>query len=173
MGVRPIETGMRVTRAAAFVLFGIAWAASATGQGKSYMMLVGDLVGAVETPRLIQEVCGSRFPKRRTEFADAYSQWRARHEDVLKAIDEQVARANVRLERQGAPPGASVVTTINGILQRRFDTLDAAGIRQLCGAYPQTLKAKDEEMKSSVPTLLEVVADADRQMSAKELTRPN
>jgi hypothetical protein len=167
MGVRSIETGMRVTRAAVYVLLGTAWAVSAPGQGKSYMMLVGDLVGAVETPRLIQEVCGSRFPKRRTEFADAYSQWRTRHEELLKAIDEQVARANVRLERQGAPPGASVVTTIDGILQRRFDTLDASRTKQLCDAYPQTLKAKDEEMKSSVPTLLEMVADADRQMSTK------
>jgi hypothetical protein len=149
------------------LLLGVVLSASAAEQSKSYMMLVGDLVGAVEGPRLIQEVCGAKIPKRRKEFSEAYLAWRARHEDVLKAIDAQVVRANVRLEQQGAPPGASVVTTIDGILQRRFDALDAAKTRQLCDAYPATLKAVDEEMKSSVPALLEAVANADRQLGDK------
>jgi hypothetical protein len=153
-----------VALAAACLLPGAVWAASTPVQGKPYMALVGDLVGAVAGPRVIQDVCVSRFPKRRMEFEEAYSAWRTRHDDVLKAIDEQVVRANIRLERQGAPPGTSVVTTIDGILHRQFDTLDTARARKLCDTYPQILKAKDEEMISSVPTLLEVVANADRQM---------
>ena len=155
-------------RIAVFMLLGAAGAAPALEQGRPYMMLVGDLVGAVETPRLVQDVCVSRFPKRRMEFTDAYSAWRVRHEELLKAIDEQVVRANARLERQGAPPGTSVVTTISERLQRPFDALDAAKGRKLCDSYPQILQAKDAEMGSSVPALLEAVVDADRQLSAKE-----
>jgi hypothetical protein len=148
------------------LLLGALGATSALAQGKSYMTLVGELVGAVENPHLVQEVCVSRFPKRRAEFVAAYSAWRTRHSDVLKAIDEQVARANVRLQSQGAPPGATVVSTIGAILKRRFDTLDTGKARQLCDAYPEILKSKDEEMRTTVPGLLQVVTDADRQMSA-------
>jgi len=139
-----------------------AWAAADPGQGKPYMMLAGDLAGAVEGPRVIQDVCVARFPKRRAEFEQAYTQWRARHGDLLKAIDAQVSRANARLERQGAPPGSSVVTTIDAILHRQFDTLDNAKAKKLCDSYPEVLKAKDEEMASSVPALLQSVTNADK-----------
>jgi len=155
-------------RAAAWLLLGVVASAAVAEEGRPYMMLVGDLVGAVEAPRLVQNTCVSRFPKRRAEFTEAYSAWRARHEDLLKAVDEQVARANARLERQGSPPGTSVVTTVSGILQRPFDALDTAKARKLCDSYPQILKAKDEEMASSVPALLQAVTNADRQMSTKD-----
>jgi len=142
-------------------LLGAVCAATAAEQPKSYMMLVGDLVGAVEGPRVVQDVCVSRFPKRRAEFVDAYTAWRTRHADLLKAVDEQVVRANARLKSQGAPPEASVVTTVDGILHRQFDNLDGAKARKLCDSYPQILKSKDEEMTSTVPALLAAVAGAD------------
>jgi hypothetical protein len=141
----------------------LAWAAAEPGQGKSYMMLAGDLAGAVEGPRVIQDVCVSRFPKRRAEFEGAYTEWRTRHDDLLKAVDEQIGRANARLVKQGAPAGTSVITTIDAILHRQFDTLDAAKARKLCDSYPQILKSRDEEMISSVPVLLEAVANAEKQ----------
>ena len=144
------------------MLLGAACAASAAEQGKSYMMLVGDLVGAVEGPRVIQDVCATRFPKRRTEFEEAYAAWRARHADLLKAIDEQVVRANARLVSQGASPDTSVVTTVDGILQRQLGPLDTAKAKKLCDSYPQILKTKDGEMTSTVPALLEAVRNADR-----------
>ena len=127
------------------------------------MMLAGDLAGAVEGPRVIRDVCVSRFPKRRAEFEDAYSGWRARHADLLKAVDEQISRANAQLQKQGAPAGASVVTTIDAILHRQFDKLDAAGAKKLCDSYPQILKSKDAEMTSSVPALLDAVNNAEKQ----------
>lgn len=138
----------------------------ALAQGKPYMALVGELVGAVENPRLVQEICVSRFPKRRAEFVDAYAAWRVRHAEVLKAIDAQSTRANVRLLRQGAPAGATVVATVDGILKRRFETLDSGKSRELCDAYPAILKSKDEEMKASVPGLLEAVIAADKTLTA-------
>jgi hypothetical protein len=141
------------------LLLGTAWAAD-PGQGKSYMMLAGDLAGAVEGPRVIRDVCVSHFPKRRAEFEDAYSAWRARHADQLKAVDEQIGRANAQLQKQGAPAGTSVVTTIDAILHRQFDTLDAAKAKKLCDSYPQILKSKDEEMTSSIPALLQAVSNA-------------
>jgi hypothetical protein len=127
------------------------------------MMLAGDLAGAVEGPRVIQDVCVSRFPKRRSEFEAAYSAWRARHGDLLIAVDEQIGRANARLVQQGAPAGTSVVTTIDAILHRQFDTLDAGKAKKLCDSYPQILKSKDEEMTSSVPALLQAVTNAEKQ----------
>jgi hypothetical protein len=142
------------------LLPGALLAAADTAQGKSYMMLAGDLAGAVEGPRVIQDVCVSRFPKRRAEFEQAYSAWRARHADQLKAVDEQIGRANARLAQQGAPAGASVVTTIDAILHRQFDSLDAGGVKKLCDSYPQILKSKDEEMTSSVPAMLQAVKGA-------------
>jgi hypothetical protein len=126
------------------------------------MMLAGDLAGAVEGPRVIQDVCVSRFPKRRMEFESAYAAWRARHGDLLKAVDEQIGRANAQLEKQGAPAGTSVVTTIDAILHRQFDTLDTGKARKLCDSYPQILKSKDEEMATSVPALLDAVRNADK-----------
>jgi hypothetical protein len=105
----------------------------------------------------------SRFPKRRAEFEGAYAGWRTRHDDLLKAVDEQIGRANARLVKQGAPTGASVVTTIDAILHRQFDTLDAGKAKKLCDSYPQILKSKDEEMTSSVPALLQAVTSAEKQ----------
>jgi hypothetical protein len=137
--------------------------AAEPGQGKSYMMLAGDLAGAVEGPRVIKDVCVSRFPRRRAEFEQAWSDWRARHADLLKAVDEQISKANARLEKQGAPAGASVVTTIDAILHRQFDALDAGKAKKLCDSYPQILKSKDEEMTSSVPALLDAVSKAEKQ----------
>ena len=159
-----IQGPSRKRRAFSFplcLLLGTAWAAEPGG--KSYMMLAGDLAGAVEGPRVIQDVCVSRFPKRRAEFEDAYTAWRGRHVDLLKAVDEQIGRANARLVQQGAPAGASVVATIDAILHRQFDTLDAARARKLCDSYPQILKSKDEEMTSSVPALLDAVGNAEKQ----------
>ncbi len=165
---RGIPGPSRKRRAFSFavLLLGAAGLAAAQGQGKSYMILVGDLVGAVEGPRVVQDVCVSRFPKRRADFEGAYAEWRARHGDLLKAVDEQVVRANARLRSQGAPADASVVTTIDAILHRQFDSLDAAGARKLCDSYPQILKTKDEEMAASVPALLEAVTNAERQSGA-------
>ncbi len=145
------------------LLLGTAWAATEPGQGKTYMMLAGDLAGAVESPRVIRDVCVAHFPKRSMEFDVAYTEWRARHADLLKAIDDQIARANARLVSQGAPEGASVVTTIDAILHRQFDTLDAAKAKKLCDSYPQILKTKDGEMTSSVPALLDAVTKAEKQ----------
>jgi len=144
------------------LLLGAMCTASAAEQGKSYMMLVGDLVGAVEGPRVVQDVCVTRFPKRRAEFVDAYTGWRTRHADLLKAVDEQVVRANARLKSQGAPPDASVVTTVDAILHRQFDNLDNSKAKKLCDTYPQILKTKDEEMTSTVPALLAAVASAEK-----------
>jgi hypothetical protein len=144
------------------LFLGAACAVSAQGQGKSYMILVGDLVGAVEGPRVVQDVCVARFPKRHAEFEGAYAEWRTRHADMLQAIDVQVVRANARLRSQGAPPDASVVTTVDAILHRQFDPLDAGKAKKLCDSYPQILKTKDEEMTSSVPALLDAVTKAEQ-----------
>ncbi len=51
---------------------------------------------------------------------------------------------------------------MNRILQRRYESLDAAALRQLCGRYPEMLRTKDVEMQAEVPALLKRVVEAER-----------
>ena len=45
---------------------------------------------------------------------------------------------------------------------RRYESLDAAALRQLCGRYPEMLRAKDVEMQAEIPGLLQRVVEAER-----------
>lgn len=161
------QHGIRV----AFAAVAIAAAAAAFAESKSHLQLVGELVGAVESPRIIQGFCASRQPKSASRYAKAYSEWRARHATIIEAVDAQVVRADARLQRErspGADPAATTVTAITQILQRRLDTYTGEQIRQVCDAYPDMLKSKDKDMESAIPELLERVKAADIALTANE-----
>lgn len=136
---------------------------AAVAQGESYMALVGELVGAVESPRVVMETCVARKSGRRGELQPAFEAWRARHGTLLGQVDAQLARADARLRADNPDSGArSVADAMNRILQRRYESLDAAALRQLCGRYPEMLRAKDLEMQAEVPALLKRVVEAER-----------
>jgi hypothetical protein len=132
------------------------------------MTLVGELVGAVDSPRVVMETCVARKAGRRDQFQPAYEAWRARHAALFTAVDEQLSRADARLRRDNPDAGASsVAAAMTRILQRRYDALDASGLRQLCGRYAEMLRAKDVEMEGAIPALLQRVADADRALAPR------
>ena len=143
--------------------------APALAQQPPYMTLVGELVGAVDSPRVVMETCVARKVGRREQFQVAYDAWRARHAGVLAQVDEQLSHADARLRRDNPAAGTgSVAEAMTRILQRRYEALDAAGLRQLCGRYAEMLRAKDVEMDGAIPQLLKRVADADRALAASE-----
>ncbi|MCU0759658.1 MAG: hypothetical protein MUF07_10770 [Steroidobacteraceae bacterium] len=134
-----------------------------------YMTLAGELAGAVESPRVVLEACVARKAGRRGDYQAAYEAWRARHATLLTQVDAQLARADARLRRDNPAAGASsVADAMTRILQRRYESLDAAALRQLCSRYPEMLRAKDAEMTDAVPRLLQRVADAERAAAAKQ-----
>ena len=144
-------------------------AGTAVAQGESYMTLVGELVGAVESPRVVMETCIARKAGRRGDLQPAYDGWRARHADLLARVDAQLTRADARLRAENPDSGArSVADAMNRILQRRYESLDAAALRQLCGRYDEMLRAKDVEMEAAIPELLKRVGEADRALAARE-----
>jgi hypothetical protein len=146
-----------------------AWSATASAQELPYMTLAGELAGAVESPRVVMETCIARKSGRRGEYQSAYDAWRARHASLLAQVDAQLARADARLKRDNPASGAnSVADAMTQILQRRYDSLDAAALRQVCGRYVEMLRSKDAEMADSVPRLLQRVAEAERALSVKE-----
>lgn len=113
-------------------------AQAAVAQGESYMALVGELVGAVESPRVVMETCVARKSGRRGDLQPAFEAWRARHAALLTQVDAHLARADARLRAENPDSGArSVADAMNRILQRRYESLDAAALRQLCGRYPR------------------------------------
>ena len=131
-------------------------------QGQPYMAMVGELVGAIESPRVVMETCVAGRAGRRAEYQRAYEAWRTRHASVLAQVEAQLARADERLQRDNPESGArSVADAMNRILQRRYESLDPGPLRQLCDRYPDMLRAKDVEMETSVPELLRRVAAAD------------
>ena len=68
-------------------------AQAAVAQGESYMALVGELVGAVESPRVVMETCVARKSGRRGDLQPAFEAWRARHAALLTQVDAHLARA--------------------------------------------------------------------------------
>lgn len=141
-------------------------------QDQPYMALVGELAGAVESPRVVMETCVARRSGRRSDYQSAYETWRGRHAALLAQVDAQFVRADARLRRDN--PGAasaSVVEAMSRILQRRYESLDATQLRQLCGRYADMLRSKDAEMQGAVPALLKRIADADHALAASETRR--
>jgi hypothetical protein len=144
-------------------------AAPALAQQPPYMTLVGELVGAIDSPRVVMETCVTRKAGRREALKASYDAWRARHAPLLAQVDEQLSHADARLRRDNPAAGTgSVAEAMTRILQRRYDALDAAGLRQLCGRYDEMLRAKDVEMEATIPELLKRVSDADRALAGRE-----
>jgi hypothetical protein len=141
---------------------------------KSYMALVGELAGFVESPRLVRDYCAARSPATASANARLYDDWKARHKALLDAIEEQIGRANLRLKRQGAPGGdnpiAAMLATAPGLVEEQLAGMTTSQLKTYCGSYASLIKTKDAEASTSIPRLLEVVANADQVMSARERT---
>jgi hypothetical protein len=142
--------------------------------GKSYMTLVGELMGAVESPRLIRDSCATHFPSSANDNARLYDAWKSRHKALLDSVAEQVRRANVRLKKQGAPggdePARAMVEALGRALEQSLSEMTPDQIAQFCGQYPKLIEKKDAEATSSIPKLLSVVEYADKELTSRERT---
>ena len=156
--------------------FRVAFAAAAllaTAPGsaaeKSYMTLVAELVGIVETPRYLQEACGHRLPDRQAKLLAEYQAWRKRHSDLLAAIALQIDKANARARRQGASVSITDLSTAGAqVMRDKMDSINEAQAREICGEYSKILRDKDVSMADAVPRRLAAIEEADRQLSASE-----
>ena len=147
---------------------------AALAEERSYMSLVGELLGAVESPRMFRDGCAKRVPATSAQNARLYDDWRARHKALLDAADEQIARANERLKKQAAPAAGDPVSNMKESATRTYDEhldkMTSPEVNEYCGSYAAFLKFKDDEFKSSVPNLLKVVTEADRALTEREKT---
>ena len=148
--------------------------AFALAEGKSYMTLVGELLGAVETPRMIRDYCAKRAPGTDVEFARLYEAWAMSHKELLGAVAEQLSRANVRLKKQGAPGGERPIDFIRNFVARQLEQvlgdMTPADLAKFCSAYPQYIEKKDKDAETSIRELLSVVEYADQKLTEREQT---
>jgi hypothetical protein len=142
--------------------------------GESYLTLVGELLGAVESPRLIRDACATRFPSTAKENSQLYDAWKSRHKALLDSIAEQVRRANVRLKKQGAPggdePSRAMVEALGQGLEQSISEMTPDQIARFCGRYPKLIETKDVEARTSIPKLLSIVENADKELALREGT---
>jgi hypothetical protein len=155
------------------LLLTVLGAGTAIAAGKPYMTLVGELLGAVESPRLIRDFCATRSPSSAHENSRLYDAWKLRHADLLAAVADQVARANVRLKKQGAPGGDEPINAMLAALERALEqslsAMTTDQVVQVCGQYSKVIEDKDLEA-TSIPKLLSIVKHADEVLSAREQT---
>lgn len=138
-------------------------------EGKSYFMLVGELVGIVDTPRHLRDACASRLPETRQHVHVAYAAWRDRHSALLARVDNQISRADARARRQGS----SFTPTSFGEAgaQRMHEQMRGVDLEQarfICSQYETLLQEKEEAMAGTVPTRLAAIEAADQQLSRRE-----
>ena len=146
----------------------------ALASGKSYMDLVGQLFGFVESPQLVRDFCATRSPQTASRNARLYDEWRSRNSKLLDAVATQVAHAEIRLARQNPPADAKSFDEIRGNMKTKLeDTLQQQTpewIDGFCAAYPKLIEKKDEEAKTSIQELLSVVEEADKELASREKT---
>jgi len=160
-------------------LFRVAFAASALLAGatgfaadKSYMTLVGELVGIVESPGYLQEACGHRLPDMKAALRAQLLEWRRRHSELLTAIGLQIEKANARAKWSGSRVSMADLSAAGAqVMREKMDSLGEDQARQICGEYSELLREKDVSMAGSVPQRLAVIEEADRQLSASEHPR--
>jgi hypothetical protein len=163
-----------ITYVRTMLLLTVSGLTATSAAGKSYMTLVGELIGAVEGPRLTRDSCANHVPSSAHENSRLYEAWKMRHKDLLDAVAEQVARANVRLKKQGAPSGDEPTKLmIEAVSQRIEQTMSAVTPDQaaeFCGRYSEYLERKDAEATTSMKELLSLVEYADRELTSRERT---
>jgi hypothetical protein len=142
--------------------------------GQSYMSLVGELVGSVESLRMLRDICASSTPETATQNAKAYEAWAKRHADLLASVQIQRSRADVRLAKQAAAnPGAPKSTEdVVAILRERLATqlsLSSPEVRKAtCSKYPEFVLSSEKARTDEILSLLKTVTHADEVLTQRE-----
>jgi hypothetical protein len=127
----------------------------------------------VEGARMVRDVCAVTSPSTAAKNARLYDGWQSRHKALLDAAAEQIARANVRLKKQGAPgenPVEFMVVSGRRLLEEHLAGMTPSQVQEYCGAYADLIAFKDREATDSLRKLLEIVTNADQALSEREKT---
>jgi hypothetical protein len=149
-------------------------AASANAAGKSYMSLLGELVGKAEMPRMLRDICADASPETAKQNARAYEEWAQRNAELLSAVKVQQDRGDVRLAKQaGENPGApkstkEVIAMLHEVLAEQVSQAGPAAGKDMCSKYAGQLSSTEETRKAEIQSLLKTVTDADKALSTRE-----
>ena len=142
-------------------------AGTALAAERSYMSIIGELVGMVEGATMVRDVCAVRSPSTAAANSRLHDAWKARHKAVLDAARLKIADANERLKKENAAvedPIKSMVTTGRGMLEEHLAGMTPSEVQDYCGAYADLIGLKDREATTSIPKLLKSLADADKNL---------
>jgi hypothetical protein len=148
--------------------------ASINAAGQSYMSLVGELVGSVESLRVLRDVCAHSAPETATRNARAYEAWTERNATLLVSVQTQRRRADVRLAKQAEKnPGSPKSTEeIMVLLQERLASqMSQAGpeaLKEACSKYPELISSSEKARAAEIQSLLETVTHADEVLTQRE-----
>jgi hypothetical protein len=161
---------MRVTLCRVLLVLTLA-SGTAIAAERSYMSLIGELIGMVEGARMVRDVCAVRSPSTAAANSRLLDSWKTRHKPVLDAAASQISSANDRMKKQGAPgenPVKDMLTAGQGLLEKHLAGMTPAQVREYCGAYPDLIDLKDREATTSIPEILKLLSDADRAPTERE-----
>jgi hypothetical protein len=145
-------------RTALALLLAAAASLPAVAQNRGFLD-VQELYVFVETPRLAQEVCATSQPQTAPQYAKMFAAWRERHAGVLKQVETLVDTTDRNLRRGGSPSRvATSVDTARQRLRQRVSTSSPADVKKFCDAYPDLIKATDEQMKQRVPDQIKALS---------------
>lgn len=130
-------------------------AAHAAAADTAYMTQVSELLGIVEAPLYLRDACSRRVPEMRPALQASHAAWRARHAELLAAIEAQLRRADAHVVRQGARFTLADLRRAGAqAMDHRFDRLGHAEAREVCAGYDDFLREQDATMQGTVPQRL-------------------
>jgi len=132
--------------------------------GQSYMSLAGELVGAVESLRMLRDICAEVAPASAAQNTRAYEEWAARNSDLLTRVKTQRDRMDERLPKSTA----EVVALLQSRLSAQLRAASADSQRRLCARYPQLITSSEKDRAGEISALLKVVTEADEVLSLRE-----
>lgn len=150
------------------------WIASVGAAGQSYMSLVGELVGKVESLRMLRDHCAAAAPETAVKNAKAYEAWAERNAGLIAQVQTQRERADTRILKQAAdnPSAPKSTTKIVAILQRgvfaQLASTDIESQRTMCAQYPDMISASEKSRSKEIAALLKTVTHADEVLTQRE-----
>lgn len=154
---------------------GALWTAGASAGSQSYMSLVGELVGKVESLRMLHDYCLNASPQTADANKHAYEAWAQRNADLLALVKTQRSHADRRLAKQAAAAGPSIpksTTEIVVLLEQHLSAqlrgADANTQQSFCAKYPELISSSEKARNEEIVSLLKTVTDADEVLSERE-----
>ncbi|MFT3905727.1 MAG: hypothetical protein QM718_05435 [Steroidobacteraceae bacterium] len=143
---------------------------SAAQNPYTYAARVSELLGAVESPRLIHDYCVAKQSASSKDVETQYAAWRKQNRALLTGIDQEIALGRkLPAPDSASPTVAFVAEMVDTTFTEKLRQYSAEQGAQICATYGSFLKSKNLEMQNSVPALLKAATEA-RQAQAPTAT---